>query len=51
MWVAGEIIIAQRLLTGRAAASARSAALRQRGDPAVKREMRNYATVEARELG
>jgi hypothetical protein len=50
MRVAGAVIIAQRLLTGGRCAG-NVAALRRRGDPAVRREMRNYATVEVREFG
>jgi hypothetical protein len=51
MWVAGEVILAQRLLTGMGAASVRSVVVCRRGDRAVERELRTYATVEVRELG
>jgi hypothetical protein len=51
MWVAGEVILAQRLLTGMGASSARSVVVCRCGDRAVERELRTYATVEVRELG
>jgi hypothetical protein len=46
MWIAGEIIVAQRLLAKMGAASTHSLVLCQKGDRAVERELSNYATVE-----
>ena len=51
MWISGEVIIAQALLTAMGAASVTSVIVCQRGDRAVEQALRKYATFDVVEAG
>ena len=51
MWISGEVIIAQALLTAMGAASVTSVIVCQRGDRAVEQAPRKYATFDVVEAG